>query len=378
MLVTISVSGIFHAFHLAEQLQRRGYLKKIITNYPKIVLGKWKSGVSNDKIEAIPIQTIHHLLGKLGINIYSLNFFLRDMFDRLASKNIKNCDILVGFSGVGLHSIKKAKRNGIITIVERGSSHSLYSKKILYEEYKKFGIKKAYSEKFIKRELKEYREADYISIPSKFVERTFLENGVPKEKLIRVPYGVDIEEFKQTPKKDNIFRIVYLGQLSLRKGVHYLLQAYSELKLKNTELLIGGRITDENIKPFLKKYEGNYKFAGYIPQENISEFYSQGSVFVLPSIEEGLAMVQLQAMACGLPVICTTNTGGEDIIRNGKEGFIVPIRDVEALKEKILYLSSNPEKCKRMGYNAKKMVRENFTWDYYGDRIIKKYKEILN
>ena len=89
-------------------------------------------------------------------------------------------------------------------------------------------------------------------------------------------------------------------------------------------------------------------------------------------------MVQLQAMACGLPVICTTNTGGEDIIRNGKEGFVVPIRDVEALKEKILYLYNNPEKCKRMGYNAKKMVRENFTWDYYGDRIIKKYKEILN
>jgi len=89
-------------------------------------------------------------------------------------------------------------------------------------------------------------------------------------------------------------------------------------------------------------------------------------------------MVQLQAMACGLPVICTTNTGGEDIIRNGKEGFIVPIRDVEALKEKILYLYSNPEKCKKMGYNAKKRVKENFTWDHYGDRIIKKYKEILN
>ena len=88
-------------------------------------------------------------------------------------------------------------------------------------------------------------------------------------------------------------------------------------------------------------------------------------------------MVIIQAMACGLPVICTTNTGGEDIVRSGKEGFIIPIRDTDALKEKILYLYENSEICKEMGQLAKERVSEGFTWDDYGDRIIAKFHDVL-
>ena len=96
------------------------------------------------------------------------------------------------------------------------------------------------------------------------------------------------------------------------------------------------------------------------------------------SIEEGLALVQPQAMACSLPVICTTNTGGEDIIRDGKDGFVIPIRDMDALKEKLVYLYENSGTLKEMGKSAKKRVSSGFTWDDYGDRIIKEYKRILS
>jgi len=188
-----------------------------------------------------------------------------------------------------------------------------------------------------------------------------------------------------------------------------LLQAFSELNLPNSELLLIGSINDE-IKPFFRKYGVRYRgstsqtltsireeveprkikkntrtpknskitYIGHIPQRELYKYYSQGSVFAIMSIEEGLAMVQPQAMACGLPVICTTNTGGEDIVRDGKDGFVIPIRDVEKLKEKLVYLYENPEICWKMGESAKQRVSQGFTWDDYGDKIIKLYADILN
>ena len=88
-------------------------------------------------------------------------------------------------------------------------------------------------------------------------------------------------------------------------------------------------------------------------------------------------MVQAQAMACGLPVICTTNSGGADIVRDGIDGFVLPIRDTEALKEKILHLYDNRDLLRQMGDNAVRRVREGFTWDDYGERITAAYAQRL-
>ena len=114
-----------------------------------------------------------------------------------------------------------------------------------------------------------------------------------------------------------------------------------------------------------------------MPQRELYKHYSQGSVFAILSIEEGLALVQPQAMACGLPIICTTNTGGEDIIREGVDGFIIPIRDTEAMKEKISYFYEYPEECVKMGQSAKEYVTGKFTWDNYGKAMFEAYENIL-
>jgi glycosyltransferase involved in cell wall biosynthesis len=190
--------------------------------------------------------------------------------------------------------------------------------------------------------------------------------------------GVNLKEFKQIPKEDNIFRIIIAGGAILRKGYHYLLQAFYELNLPDAEVWHLGKVNDE-IKPFLDKYKTDkWILKGHKPQNELYKYYSQGSVFVLPSLEEGLAMVQAQAMACGLPLICTTNTGGEDFIsEDGKEGFVIPIRDVEALKEKILYLYENQDICYEMGQKAKKRISSGFTWDDYGKKIVSEYERIL-
>jgi glycosyltransferase involved in cell wall biosynthesis len=382
MEVAVSVGGKFHMFNLAQQLEKNGCLKQFITSYPKFEVVKY--GIPRAKTNSIIIKELiergWRKLPRVIKNLYNPQYFIHEVYDRLASMRIKKADIVVGNSSMFSHTMKKAKGFGAITVVERGSSHILYQKKILQEEYQKFGVKEEAFQlphiKVIEKELKEYEGADYISVPSLFVKRTFLENGIPESKLIHVPYGVDLSWFKQIPQNDDVFRVIFSGGLSLRKGTHYLLRAFSELNLPNSELLLIGSISDEII-PFLKKYEGKYRHVEYFPIKKLHEVFSQGSVFCMPSIEEGLAMVQPMAMACGLPLICTTNTGGGDIIRDGVEGFVISIRDVEKIKEKILFLYQNPEVRSKMGELAKQRVSSSFTWDNYGDKMIEMYKKIL-
>ena len=377
--VAISVPGRFWLFNLAQQLLKRGYLEQLITSYPKFEVKKY--GIPKEKVSSVLIKEIlfrgWHSLPRFLRNAYNPQYFIQQTFDYFACKALRKADIVAGGSSAFLKTLRKAKKLGAITIVEHGSSHIIYQTKILKEEYEKFGLKPIVAHpKIIEKELEEYKEADYIAIPSLFVKRTFLEKGIPESKIIHVPYGVDLSSFKQIPKKDNKFRVIFAGGMTLRKGVHYLLRAFLELKLPNSELLLMGSINDE-IKPFFKKYEGSFRHIGHIPQNELYKYYSQGSVFAIMSIEEGLAMVQPQAMACGLPVICTTNTGGEDIVRNGKDGFVIPIRDTEKLKEKLIYLYEKPEICEQMSQSAKARVSGGFTWDDYGSKIIAEYKRIL-
>lgn len=378
MKVIISVGGKFHAFHLAQQLHKYGVLERLITSHPRFKIKK--DNIPLEKVVSLPIreilQKIWNYTPYLNKKI-NLQWILSSIFDMQAAKYVMPCDIFVGWSSFSLHTLRKAKSWGVKTILERGSSHIEYQRDILKEEYQRWGLKPVLSHPHIvEKELKEYQEADYISIPSQFVKKTFLEKGIPESKLIHIPYGVDTMVLKPVPKEDNIFRIIYVGGMTIRKGIHYLLKAVSELNLKNFELWLIGNMNDD-IKLFFKKYRGWFRYLGHINYYKLYKYYSQGSVFVFPSIDEGLALVILQALACRLPVICTPNSGGADVVRDGKEGFIIPIRDVENIKEKILYLYENPEICQQLGRQAQERVKSNFTWDDYGKKVINTYFNML-
>jgi glycosyltransferase involved in cell wall biosynthesis len=119
----------------------------------------------------------------------------------------------------------------------------------------------------------------------------------------------------------------------------------------------------EEIRPFLSRFSSPAIFLrGTFPEFELHEQSSQGSVFCPASVEEGLAMVQPMAMTCGLPVVCTTNTRGEDIVRDGQDGFVIPIQGVSALKEKILYFYENRDACVEMGRSTMERVRTGFVW----------------
>ena len=373
MKVAISVLGRFHAFNLAQQAQKRNCLHRLISSYPAFEIAKY--GIAPSSICSIPhLEILARAWRKVPRCLKrerNLQLWFSENFDRAVSKRLSpEFNIFVGWSGSSLFSLRQAREMGAFTVVERGSSHMEYQTQILKEEYELWGREFTATHPGVyDRELQEYQEADRIAVPSLYAKRTFIERGVSENKLIHVPYGTSLDEFYPVPKEDNTFRVIHCGGINLRKGVQYLIQAFQELNLPDAELWLVGTVSPE-IEPFLAKYQSDRLiFKGKHPQNQLRWFYSQCSVFCLASIEEGLAMVQPQAMACGLPVIHTTNTGGEDIVRDGIDGFCVPIRDVEAIKEKILFFYENSEQRNEMGKNALEQVK-------YGEEIITAYAQI--
>lgn len=374
MRVAISVLGRFHAFYLAQQLQKREALAQLLTSYPKFKAVE--HGIHAELVSSfVWLEAMKRIWHKMPLkSTWNAQYFFSSLHDRRAAKALRpGADLFVGWSGSSLRALRRAKELGMIGVIERGSSHMLYQQRILAEEYERQGRREATHPKVIDQELAEYEEADVIVTPSSFARRSFLCEGVPEEKLITVPYGADLSAFRPVPKEDNRFRVIFCGNLTLQKGVHYLLQAFYELRLPDSELWLVGNVTEE-IHSFLERYRRSDIIAhGPKPQSKLSWYYSQGSIFCLPSIQDGFGMVILQAMACELPAICTTNTASEDVIREGVEGFVVPIRDVEALKERILWAYDHRSQCLEMGRAARKRVSSGFTWDDYGDRIFSAY-----
>lgn len=392
MRIIISGAGGLRGLHLASKLDERGYLDSLYTThfsqkYKKLSRFFINRHLNTQKISLDKINTNlkYVILNKiftdikletrLGINRW---FIISELIDKSVARKIgTGADILFAESNIALHTMRKVKKTGMICVLDRTNSHILYQKNMLEQEYDSLGIKfKFHTSEIIKKGLQEYEESDYIACLSSFVKKTFTENNVPENKLLLLPSGVDLNDFVQIDKEDNIFRIIYCGSACIKKGTHYLLRAFSELSLPNAELMLIGRIAPD-IEPFLKKYEACCNVIGPVPHAYLYKYYSQGSVFILPSLEEGMAKVIMEAMSCGLPVIATENTGASDIVRHGLDGFIIPVRNIAEIKEKMLYMYENQSLCRDMGVCAKNRLKSGFTWNDYADRVVNAFNQIL-
>ena len=379
MKVNVSTVGRFHAFNLASELENRGYLNKLITTYPKFKVSEWFIP-KNKIVSKIFLEVCRRYGGGMKIlDQYPFDNIAHKGIALTAAKFIHEADISIGWSGNSLEAIKESKKQGKIFILERGSSHYSYQMDILKDESRRQNINDFQpNQKLWERELLEYEYTDYISVPSEFVYNTFIQHGIQESKLIKNPYGVNLEEFYPVKKEDDVFRVIHCGGISYRKGIPYLVEAFSQLNLENAELWIVGSI-DNEISNFINQFSNeSIIFHGSKKQSDLYWYLSQCDVFCLASIEEGLAMVQAQAMACGLPIISTTNTGGGELVENDKNGFVIPIRDVEAIKEKILYLYNNKKTSERMGKQALETIRNGFSWGDYGDRYAKNLEQIYS
>jgi glycosyltransferase involved in cell wall biosynthesis len=230
----------------------------------------------------------------------------------------------------------------------------------------------------IRRREREFLLCDRIVVPSSFAKATFAAEGVGTAETILSGIDADLFRPAESPRVAEPFRVCYSGRLDLGKGVLYLLKAWKQLRLKNAELVLMGEVRRE-IGGLLPKYAGeDAKIMGFLPRVQAAEQLRRSSLFVFPSLHEGLAQSLLEAMASGVPAIATPNSGAEDCITNGEDGFIVRPRSVEEIAEKIEWCYRNREALGWMGQNARKKVAAKFTIDGYRGRVVNFYERLVS
>lgn len=379
MKVSVSVGGRFHGFNMAGYFQDIGILNELVTGYPKLTVKKF--GIPLQKVKSIYVnEVINRLTSKLGFG-YPLNFIACELYDYITSKTIKkDSDVYFIWSGYALktiRAIRKHNKNAKIILV-RGSAHILTQENLL----RKIDgtTHQQIDRQMLKKELLEYEESDYITVPSKFAFDSFIENGIDKEKLFLNILGVDLKEFpfkaKETKAKINIG---YAGIISQQKNVKGIITAIEQLnKIEDRFMLHIAGDFDKNYADI--DFFKNYSFINYVgklPQDQLYQFYHQIDVFVLNSVQDGFGMVILQAMSCGCAVITTTHTGGPDVVKNYENGIIIPILDNESLSNALLWFKENKSKIPVMGMMNRKITETGFTWYDFGKRNLNFINKIV-
>lgn len=397
MKITIVVGGRWHAFDLARELQNAGHLYRLITNYPYWFVRRW--GIPKQKVVSLPLTFwIVKAIYKIGGEALMMRcqWLVHRWFANRAVKYLEGSELIHGWSQWSEPSLQWAHWNAVPTVLERSSAHILEQSKLLRAEYARLGLRWTETHPRIESmELREYELCTSVAIPSLFVERSFQSRNFSREKLFRNSLGVNLDQFSspkeapRPPTKDD-FRIIYAGSLSVRKGIPDLLEGFSEAKLSNATLTLVGGPTPE-LEPILRRQPESVKQIGHRPQHELNDHYGRSHCFVMASVEEGMAMVQMQAMACGLPLICTTNTGGEDLLLlgggDGKKcsngiqqfaaGFLIPIHSPKAIAYCLRRLVNEAELWESMRQAALETANQKLDWAAYGQRAISHYTKLL-
>jgi len=306
-----------------------------------------------------------------------LPYYYNDMpFDLLTARLVGSPDVFHGWNNMCLRTMRRAADRGATTVVERASTHPDYQRRLVEREYREHGVDESFNDgRLYRRAMVELQEADAIFVPSEFVYDSFLTEGFDESDLVLTPFGVDTATF--TPPDDPAtrreeFTVLFVGSLSLRKGIQYLLPAWQKADVSGRLVLLG-RVRD-TAESVVEQYRDDptIEFKGFV-DDPVAE-YRRASAFAFPSIEEGSALVTYEAMATGLPSVVTPNTGS--IVEDGEHGIVVPTRDVGAVADALEALAASPERRERMGAAARRKI-EGYTWTDYGDRVAKAYRERL-
>lgn len=385
MKVALSAPGRFHMFELARELHARQAFAGICTGYPRFKLRNEK--LPKDKILTYPWVRTPYVAFKWRDRlprqlVADWEAWIANSFDAWTSRHVPDCDVFVGLSGSALHTGRRVQERGGRYICDRGSCHIRVQDGLLREEHEIWGMRfQGIDPRVIEREEAEYAQADAITTPSHFAWQTYVDQGISARRIHRLPYGVDLKRFEPVASPDpERFDVLFVGGMSLRKGVQYLVQAYQRLVHPAKSITFVGTPSEALIEHLrrLKLWPEDARVTGHVPQTELKHLMSKSHVMVLPSIEDGFGVVMAQAMACACPVIATEHTGARDLYDEGEAGFIVPIRDVDALTQRLQRLIDDPACRARLSANALARVKGMGGWTAYGENALQTYRGLVS
>ncbi|MFY9264996.1 MAG: glycosyltransferase family 4 protein [Solirubrobacterales bacterium] len=294
--------------------------------------------------------------------------------DRGAANQLTSSDrSLFCSNGCSERSLERASELGIATLLNYPIAHHAWARDILDEEAElvpSFAATLQYpsrDEPTIQKLDREIELADRVLGLSSFHVDTFVASGVPRDKLVIAPLGVDLELFRpqDAAVRDGVFRVVFVGQITQRKGISYLIDAFELANIPNSELVFIGRVVGSD---GVWAKTPRLRHIPHLPRHALPAVYADASVFVMPSLVEGFCLTAVEALACGVPSIVTPNTFGDEVVRDGVEGWNVPIRNAEAIADKLCRLAEDSDLRTSMA-SAARLRAEAFSWDAFGEKV---------
>lgn len=276
-------------------------------------------------------------------------------------------------------AILEAKRRGMYVIVDHSIAHPAVMQSNLEELHAKHGksFHLGANNPFWKCVVSDCQMADLLLVNSDYVKETFKSSGFDESKIKVLYLGVreDFMGLKRNWDVRGQLRLVFTGAFCLRKGAADLVEAARLLDDLNLdfEIIVAGDAT-EGIS-LLESHPGltsRFKFVGFLPQDDLKDLLIESDIYVFPSYAEGCAKSVMEAMAIGLPVICTHESGAP--IVDGETGMLVDLGDVDKLVSAIVECFEDPSLRERLGTGASAFVNENCSWNSYGASLLSLYE----
>jgi len=305
------------------------------------------------------------------------------LFGWQTKRYLRDADIFHVRSGAGRGgAIACAKARGMVTIADHSIAHPAFMKRHLEPEYAEAGQPFTFGpeDPLWTGVLQDCDEADIVLVSSDFVKDTFIDAGMPADKIKVAYLGVrsDFQGLKRDYSLPHRLRLVFTGGFGLRKGAKYILQALQLLDRAGVqyEFTIAGTTTEA--ADLFERYPvaGTIRRLGHIPQDDLKGLLAESDVYLFPSLAEGFSSSLFEAMSAGVPVVTTIESTAR--IQDGIEGCVVPSKNAAAIAEKVIWLRDNPDRLEAIGRAAANLVRDRYTWERYADDVVRVYQDALS
>jgi glycosyltransferase involved in cell wall biosynthesis len=266
------------------------------------------------------------------------------LFDRAVAAHLTPCDEFESLGGQALHSFRQAQKLGCQFLhLQAANSHVDNVQRQHQKALRQYPIESSWlNEAQRQRTLKEYALADLIYVASEYTQNTLLAAGIPATKIRHRHFQVH-PRYQPAPDRvqDGVFRVIYIGSLTVMKGIPVLLEAFHRLADRNAELILVGGWSTRGMRKYLQSWLAKDDRIRLAPGDPLP-LLQQADVCVHPSYEDGFAYAPMEALACGVPVIVTEDTGMKEYVQDGCNGYVIPTGDWSALLDRLQALQKKP------------------------------------